>query len=278
MKSVVYIGNRPKIIEAIDTDPNYELTHVFALEGTGRFQVESADVTVFNIDDFSLINQFLINEEYEMCVSGGCPFVLPVTTYSKDKIFINSHPSLLPYGKGIHPINEIFLSGRSIHGSTVHFLTEDLDAGDIISQKSFEVTEELDLQLMYSFIFEFEKDVVKDALSKLSRSETVIVKKQCGAGTYYSRKPGDGHLLPATHTVEQFLTKIKAFSSCSGSAVMQFRGDLIQVRHAEKIMCRELFNYLPAMQIGEVVKLKNTNYLCVKLTDGTLVIKSWKLQ
>jgi len=48
---------------------------------------------------------------------------------------INLHPSLLPKYKGLHAIEQAMKAGESETGCTVHFVTEELDSGDIIKQQ-----------------------------------------------------------------------------------------------------------------------------------------------
>ncbi|MDM8557801.1 phosphoribosylglycinamide formyltransferase [Candidatus Parabeggiatoa sp. HSG14] len=47
---------------------------------------------------------------------------------------LNIHPSLLPAFKGLHTHKRVLESGAKEHGTSVHFVTEDLDAGPIIIQ------------------------------------------------------------------------------------------------------------------------------------------------
>jgi len=47
---------------------------------------------------------------------------------------INIHPSLLPEFPGLHPQKQALEAGRSKTGCTVHWVTEEVDAGDAIAQ------------------------------------------------------------------------------------------------------------------------------------------------
>ena len=47
---------------------------------------------------------------------------------------INIHPSLLPKHKGLNVIQRAMDSGDTVAGCTVHYVTEELDSGDIILQ------------------------------------------------------------------------------------------------------------------------------------------------
>ncbi len=47
---------------------------------------------------------------------------------------INIHPSLLPKYKGLHTHRKVLDSGDAQHGSTVHFVTDELDNGPLIAK------------------------------------------------------------------------------------------------------------------------------------------------
>ena len=47
---------------------------------------------------------------------------------------VNIHPSLLPKYKGLHTHRRVLDAGDAFHGATVHFVTEELDAGPGIIQ------------------------------------------------------------------------------------------------------------------------------------------------
>jgi len=59
----------------------------------------------------------------------------------KNKI-LNIHPALLPSFKGTHGIKDAFLCGVKVTGPTVHFVTQDMDAGPIILQTPVIVKED----------------------------------------------------------------------------------------------------------------------------------------
>ncbi|MGE3921250.1 MAG: phosphoribosylglycinamide formyltransferase [Gammaproteobacteria bacterium] len=52
---------------------------------------------------------------------------------------LNIHPSLLPKYPGLHTHRQVLAAGDKEHGCTVHYVTEDLDAGPIIAQEKCEV-------------------------------------------------------------------------------------------------------------------------------------------
>lgn len=52
---------------------------------------------------------------------------------------INIHPSLLPLYPGLNTHARVLAAGDSTHGATVHFVTPELDAGQVIAKAEVEV-------------------------------------------------------------------------------------------------------------------------------------------
>lgn len=69
--------------------------------------------------------------------------ILPKEVIEIPKLgFINVHPSLLPKYRGAAPINWAIIRGDKKTGISIQFVSEKLDAGDIIYQEEIEINEE----------------------------------------------------------------------------------------------------------------------------------------
>ena len=51
-----------------------------------------------------------------------------------ERRMLNIHPSLLPRHRGLDTHRRVLAAGENLHGATVHFVTEDLDAGPSVIQ------------------------------------------------------------------------------------------------------------------------------------------------
>ncbi|MBM0636475.1 phosphoribosylglycinamide formyltransferase [Campylobacter sp. VicNov18] len=58
--------------------------------------------------------------------------------FTKQIKAINLHPSLLPLFKGTNAIKQSYQSDMKVAGVSVHWVSEELDGGEIITQKAFE--------------------------------------------------------------------------------------------------------------------------------------------
>lgn len=52
---------------------------------------------------------------------------------------LNVHPSLLPEFRGLHPHRQALSAGVQLHGTSVHFVTEELDGGPVVAQMAVPV-------------------------------------------------------------------------------------------------------------------------------------------
>jgi phosphoribosylglycinamide formyltransferase-1 len=52
---------------------------------------------------------------------------------------LNIHPSLLPDYRGLHTHRRVLEAGETYHGTTVHFVTEELDGGPLIAQSRLRI-------------------------------------------------------------------------------------------------------------------------------------------
>lgn len=59
---------------------------------------------------------------------------------------INIHPALLPKYPGINTLERVLSASEREHGCSIHFVTEDLDAGPLIAQTRLEVSAEDDVE------------------------------------------------------------------------------------------------------------------------------------
>ncbi len=83
-----------------------------------------------------ILNELQSRDIGLICLAGYMSLLSPefIKAY-KDRI-LNIHPSLLPAFKGASGIEDAFEYGVKITGVTVHFVTDEVDAGPIILQKA----------------------------------------------------------------------------------------------------------------------------------------------
>jgi len=166
MNIAVFVsGNGTNLQALIDAQKRAELdsgkitlvisdkSDAFALQRAGE-----ADIATFVLDP----HEFKSREEYdkkiieelekksiELILLAGFMRIFSdhfIARY-KNRI-LNIHPTLLPAFKGAHGIRDVFQAGVKETGVTIHFVTEELDAGPIILQSRILVAEDETLETL----------------------------------------------------------------------------------------------------------------------------------
>ena len=106
------------------------------------------------------------NSGAQLTVLAG--FMRFLTPYFTQNIkAINLHPSLLPLFKGGNAIEESFASPMKVAGISVHFVSEELDGGEIIAQQCFEKTEDMSLKDFEAKIHSLEHELLPQTVKNL---------------------------------------------------------------------------------------------------------------
>ena len=80
---------------------------------------------------------------------------------------INIHPSLLPKYPGLHTHQKVLEAKDNFHGSTIHFVTSELDAGPIIRQESFKIEPSDSTESLIEKVKKLEHKIYPETISLL---------------------------------------------------------------------------------------------------------------
>jgi len=91
---------------------------------------------------------------------------------------INIHPSFLPEFKGAHGIKDAFEAKAEKTGVTVHFVTEDVDAGPIILQEQVPIHADDTLEMLEARVHETEYRVYPEAVRLVLEGKVTVENNQ----------------------------------------------------------------------------------------------------
>jgi phosphoribosylglycinamide formyltransferase-1 len=80
---------------------------------------------------------------------------------------INIHPSLLPKYKGLNTHEKAINAGDEYAGCTVHYVTEQLDSGKIISQQKVKIEKSDNIETLNKKVLEVEHKIYPEAIKLL---------------------------------------------------------------------------------------------------------------
>jgi len=98
-------------------------------------------------------------------LAGFMRFLTP--NFTKQVKAINLHPSLLPLFKGGNAIKESFDSPMKVAGISVHYVSEELDGGEIIAQRCFEKSEGMRFEDFETKIHALEHELLPETVKNL---------------------------------------------------------------------------------------------------------------
>lgn len=126
-----------------------------------------------NSDDF--YNKLKLINPGLLVVAGGWHQLLStrVINFSKKGV-INVHPSLLPNFRGTDVHRWQIYEGVRKSGITIHYIDECFDTGNIIAQKSIEVSMECTPQILFDKVAKISADLMMNVLTKIENSKGKI--------------------------------------------------------------------------------------------------------
>ncbi len=155
------------------------------VKGIDRAKAIGLEPTVIRKKDFSDIEAFstqiateLDNAKVDLVVQAGwlCLWHIPA---SYENRVMNIHPALLPSfgGRGMwgHHVHEAVLAaGCKVSGCTVHFCTNEYDAGPIIVQRTCEVKDDDDADTLAGRVFEQECKAFPEAIALFAHGKLTV--------------------------------------------------------------------------------------------------------
>ncbi len=108
--------------------------------------------------------------EPDLIVMAGFMRILSPVFFTLKTKAINIHPSLLPLFKGANAIAQSFKSNEKQAGVSIHWVTEELDSGSVIAQKSFERAENETLESFTDKVHIIEYELLPKTVTKILNS------------------------------------------------------------------------------------------------------------
>jgi methionyl-tRNA formyltransferase len=154
--------------------------------------------------------------EYAVCVAYGKIF--PETLISAfPKGVLNVHYSLLPKYRGATPLETALLAGDTTTGVTVQKMVKELDAGDILAQKSVTIEEDETARELRPRLITLGATLLADTLPAFIADEIAPLPQDASQATRaYKIKKEDG-LLSLDAPAEENWNKYRAYADSIGT-------------------------------------------------------------
>lgn len=109
---------------------------------------------------------------------------------------INIHPSLLPKYRGLHTHEQVLANHDTHHGCSIHFVTPELDAGPLIAQAKFTLTQDDTLATITAKVHQLEHALYPFVLQQFAEQHLSLTAE----GVLYKQQllPSSGLSLPCS--------------------------------------------------------------------------------
>ena len=207
-RKYLFVGTRFFCVEKM-LELNLDVSYAVIKDSIVANELEKRNISYIEIKNKKHLIEIIENSDFDILISNGCPYILPVSKLKKEnQLFINIHPSLLPDLKGINPVNGAILFDRP-QGATCHLMDDGIDTGSIISQVKVCDTPDMPLDLLYQLSFLAEAEAFKKAYDKDFIVEKNIMNNKDDY-IYYSRKLED-QIINSDDSLDLIMKKVKAF-------------------------------------------------------------------
>ncbi|MBQ4875481.1 MAG: methionyl-tRNA formyltransferase [Rickettsiaceae bacterium H1] len=148
-----------------------------------------------------------INYNADIIVVAAYGILLPEKILKQPKYgCINIHPSLLPRWRGAAPIQHAILAGDKKTGVCIMQMTEELDAGDILSTQQIDIDELDDYQSLHDKLSTIGAKLLLEVIEKITEIKPI---KQNNLGITYASKIKK-ELVNWNNSATAIMCKIKA--------------------------------------------------------------------
>jgi phosphoribosylglycinamide formyltransferase 1 len=107
-----------------------------------------------------------------VCLAGYMRLLSPSFVAAFPDRIINIHPSLLPKFPGLNIHERVLAAGETVSGCTVHYVNDDLDAGEIILQREVPVLPGDTTETLAARILDEEHRLYVAAVKKIATENT----------------------------------------------------------------------------------------------------------
>lgn len=203
--------------------------------GNRRFESVVLTAIEFGVPVFPVEREGLLGVleslKPDIIVSCGFPYMVSEEVISSVRYAINVHPTLLPKYRGFRSGSYILINGEEESGVTVHFLNSEMDRGDIIVQRSFQVTPFDTPKSMYRKGQEIEPQALYEAVQLLKSGNYSLIAQDESQASEYSavRTPAHSRIDPQRPLIE-LVNEIRACDCDAYPAYFYYEGHKVCIK------------------------------------------------
>lgn len=166
---------------------------------------------------------------------------------------INCHAGKLPFYRGRNILNWALINDEKEFGITVHYMDEGIDTGDIILQKTYEITDDDDYGTLLERAYEGCAQVLYDAIKLIENGDVQCIKQNSidEVGTYYGMRQEGDEVIDWTQTSREIFNFVRALSNPGPQATSWVRGAKIRINKVKLIPGAHVYKCITGQVLGK---------------------------
>ena len=125
---------------------------------------------------------------------------------------INVHASLLPLYRGGAPIHQAIKDGQIETGVTIMYMEKEMDAGDILAQKSIPILDEDNCGTMFEKLSYLGRDLLLETIDQLIQGQIEPIKQDASKATFAYNVTKEEEKLDFTKDAKEVFNHIRAYN------------------------------------------------------------------
>lgn len=199
-----------------------------------KIAAQNLNLPILEIKNKTDLVDIYKNIKFDLAIVIAFGVIFPAEILEDGK-FVNVHFSLLPKYRGASPVQSAILNGDTTSGITFQRMVYELDAGDVLFQKEYEIKNQTTAQLWELFAEKTSKnlpDFIKNYFSKNIKDLPQDAAQATFCGKF---NKSDGEVFPEKETAQTIWQKYLAFTPWPGIFMQTSKGivKLTQISNKE---------------------------------------------
>lgn len=182
---------------------------------------------------------------------------------------LNVHPSLLPKYRGASPIQSAIINGDKQTGLSIMYMVEKMDAGDVLIQKSLDISSRETYSSLYDKFEELAYETIKENIHKILKQEFEPIVQDELKVSFCKTIKSEDELIDWNKSASEIDCLIRGLYD-KPIAHTIYEG--LSIKIYEAIIEQDC----PKSNPGEITKI-NKDGIYVSTTNGSIVLKTIQL-
>ncbi len=164
---------------------------------------------------------------------------------------LNMHGSLLPKYRGRVPVNWAIIHGETETGSTLHYMTEKPDNGDIVAQQAVPILPNDTALQVFQKVTVAAEMALNDVLPALLAGTAPRIRQDLGKGGYFDGRKAEDGVIDWSQSAQAIHNLVRAVAPPYPGATTHLTGKTMRVLQTLVTKCTAAGKEQPAFYVKE---------------------------